>query len=215
MADTRGLQQDELHKKSIAAQIKNHVDSINAVLILANGNAPRVSVGTAYALSTLSTIFPQTPISNIAFMFTNVSSRLHWNFSKETVPDVLRDAPHFVLNNPIALQRKNLKLMDDPNMIQGRAGLRRAVKDAEMETLEVLVDLFDWLDGLAPQPTAEISPRCQNTLILTTQAAAKKAMGSTMKNSPSLHPHRRQHTLQQGYTCMKGKGDSQARQEKM
>ena len=59
LADTRGLQQDEAHKKSIATQIQQHIDSVNAVLILANGTVPRITVGTDYALSTLSAIFPK------------------------------------------------------------------------------------------------------------------------------------------------------------
>ena len=187
MADTRGLQQDELHKKSIAAQIKKHVDSINAVLVLANGTVPRVTVGTDYALSTLSTIFPQTLVNNIAFMFTNVSSRLHWNFSQENVPEVLSGAPHFLLNNPIALQRKYRNLMNDSSMKKRRTDFRSAVKSAEEETLGVLVDLFDWLDRLEPQPTADVVSRYHNTLISTNQAATKKAMGPVVSNSPCLH----------------------------
>ena len=92
LADTRGLQQDELHKKSIASQIKKHIDSVPAILVLANGTVPRVTVGTDYALSTLSAIFPETLASRVAFLFTNVTSPLHWNFSRDTVPDILKDA---------------------------------------------------------------------------------------------------------------------------
>ena len=158
MADTRGLQQDELHKRSIAAQIKEHVDSVTAVLVLANGTVPRVTVGTDYALSTLSTIFPESLANNIAFMFTNVSSPLHWNFSGDTIPDVLKEAPQLLLNNPIALHKKYLKLKGDPNMKKAMSELLRAVKAGEQSALEMLVDLFDWLDGLEPQPTREIFP---------------------------------------------------------
>ena len=205
MADTRGLQQDELHKESIAAQIKEHVDSISAVLVLADGTAPRVTVGTDYALSTLSAIFSQTLVNNIAFMFTNVSSRLHWNFSKETVPDVLSGAPHFLLNNPIALQRKYRNLMNDSSMRKRRTEFRRAVKSAEEETLGVLVDLFDWLDRLEPQPTADVVSRYHNTLVSTNQAVAKPAVGSA-SYSPCSHtalesyPQRSELTVEEGYT---------------
>jgi hypothetical protein len=41
---------------------------------------------------------------------------LYWNFSRDALPDVFKDAPQFLLNNPIALQRRYLKLKDDPNM---------------------------------------------------------------------------------------------------
>jgi len=148
LADTRSAQQDELHKKSITAQIKKHINSITAVLVLANGTVPRITVGTDYALSILSTIFPKIQAKNTAFMFTNVSSPLHWNFSVDTIPEVLEGAPQFFLNNPIALQRKFLELRDDPIMTKGGMDLHNIVKADEKEALEMLVDLFDWLDSL-------------------------------------------------------------------
>ena len=156
MADTRGIQQDGLHKLGVATQDKEHINSIISVLILVHGAVPRVTVGTEDALSTLSSIFPKTLTNNIAFMFTNVTNPLHWNFSGDTIPDILTDAPQFLLNNPIALQKKYLKLKNDPNMKMGSADLRIAVKAGEENALEMLVDLFDWLDGLEPQPTTEI-----------------------------------------------------------
>jgi len=197
LADTRGPQQDELHKRSIARQIKEHIDSITAVLVLANGTVPRVTVGTDYALSTLSAIFPLTLANNIAFIFTNVSSSLHWNFSRDTVPDVLTHAPQFLLNNPIALQRKYLRLKDDPNMKKERVSFRNAVKAGEENALEMLVDLFDWLDGLEPQPTTEIAPlndKSRNVTVITAsthapiaQVAPKKAKHSAVSCSAYLH----------------------------
>ena len=156
MADTRGIQQDELHKKSIATQIKQHIDTVTAVLILANGTVPRVTVGTDYALSTLSAIFPKSLASNIAFMFTNVLTPLHWNFSGDTIPEILKDAPQFIFNNPIALQKKYLKLKDGPSTKKMRTDLRNAVKAGEATALEMLVELYDWLDRLEPLPTVEM-----------------------------------------------------------
>lgn len=176
------MQQDELHKRSIATQIKEHIDSITAILILANGTVPRVTVGTDYALSTLSSMFPKSMAHSVSFMFTNVLSPLHWNFSLETVPSNLRGAPQFLLNNPIALQRKYLKLKDDPKMKKGRAALRNDVKAGEQNALQTLVELFDWLDGLEPQGTTEIVTRSQrrearSTIILPPmdQVVPKKA----------------------------------------
>ena len=94
-------------------------------------------------------------------MFTNVLSPLHWNFSGDTIPDVLKEAPQFLLNNPVALQKKYLKLKDDPHMKTGRAEFRKAVKGGEENALETLVELFDWLDGLEPQPMTNIVPLYQ------------------------------------------------------
>ena len=173
LADTRGLQQDEIHQKSIATQIKNHIDSVNAVLILANGTVPRITVGTDYALSTLSAIFPKTLAENIAFVFTNVSSRLSWNFSQDTVPEVLKNAPQYLLDNPIALQKKYLELKNDQDK-KVRNKLHKAVKAKEQGALETLVDLFDWLDGLTPQPTTAIV-----TLYEKSQSKNTKTLGET------------------------------------
>ena len=76
---------------------------------------------------------------------------------------MLQDAPQFLLNNPIALQKKYLKLKDDPNMKKTKTELRKAVKAGEQSALRMLVDLYDWLDGLEPQQTAEIVEKSQRT----------------------------------------------------
>jgi len=152
LADTRGIQQDELHKKSIVTQIKKDVDAVTAVLILANGTDLRVTVGTDYALSTLSTIFPKSFASNIAFMFTNISSPLHWNFSGDSIPDILRDAPQLSPDNPIAYQKRYAKSKGGRCKKEGQVDL---VKPGAENALEMLAELFDWLDGLEPQTMAE------------------------------------------------------------
>ncbi|KAJ7226853.1 hypothetical protein GGX14DRAFT_530807 [Mycena pura] len=156
LADTRGLQYDERHKKSIATQIQNHIDSVNAVIILANGTVPRITVGTDYALTTLSAIFPKSLAPNIAFMFTNVSSPLSQNFSQDSVPPELNDAPHFFLDNPLALQKKYDTLKKDGKPKRTLDQMTTAVEAGEQRALEMLADVFDWLDGLTPQPTTQI-----------------------------------------------------------
>jgi len=163
LADTRGIEQDELHKKSIATQIEQHVNHVTAVLILANGTVPRVTVGTDYALSTLSAMFPKTLARNTSFLFTNVLGLLHYNFSVDTLPDALKEAPQFLLNNPIALQKKYLELKGQRSMKKGMANFHHAVKAAEQNALEMLVELFDWLDGIEPQPTTELVEKTQKT----------------------------------------------------
>ena len=134
-------------------------------------------------------------------MFTNVSSPLHWNFSGDTIPEPLQDAPQFLLNNPIALQKKYQKLKDDPNVKKGRPDLRKAVKAGEENALEMMVDFFDWLDGLKPQPTTgifppiEVPPKIPNPPIEVppkipnppTPRPVGKAKNSVVSLSPCLH----------------------------
>ena len=134
------------------------MDSITAVLVLANGTVTRSTGGLQYAFSTQSTIFPKTLANNIAFIFTNIAGPLSRNFSEDTIPEVLKGAPQFELDNPIALQRKYLKLKDDylklkddPNMEQMMITLRNEVKDGKQTALKMLVELFDWLGSLESQ----------------------------------------------------------------
>jgi len=51
--------------------------------------------------------------------------------SGNTLPDVLENAPQFLLDNPIALQRKYLKLKDDIKTKNRRAEMRKTVKAGE------------------------------------------------------------------------------------
>jgi hypothetical protein len=142
------------------AQIEKHFGSLTAILVLANGTLPRITVGTHYALSTLAAILPDNLANNIAFVLTNVSNPLYQNFSGDTVPDILKDVPKFLLDNPIPLQKKYLQLRDAPYMKQRRTEMRKTVKTGEERALEMLVDLFDWLDGREQHPTTETVSLC-------------------------------------------------------
>jgi len=113
----------------------------------------------------------------------------------ESVPPVLQGAPQFLLNNPIALQRKYLKLKDDPNMKKKRVDLRKAVKAGEEQGLGVLVKLFDWLDGLEPQRMAKIVEKSQKIKAKTAdrlapmdRVAPMKAKNSAVSCLPCLNP---------------------------
>ena len=167
MADTRGIHQDELHKEKIAASIQNHLDSVTAVLILANGSVPHITVGMDYALATLTALFPKTLAKNIALLFTHSSTHLSLNFVQDAIPEILKGVPQFLLDNPIALQKKFLdnpitfqkqlrELQDGRNSKEMWKEMPKEVKNAEQRALEMLVELFDWLDGLEPQPTTDI-----------------------------------------------------------
>jgi len=169
-----------------------YCDSVTAVLILANGTVPRVIVGIDYALSTLSNLFPKSLASNIAFMWTNISSPLHLNFSWDTVPDVLKDAPLFLFNNPIALQKKYLRLRDSPHVKTGTASFCKAVKASEESALDMLVELFDWLDGLEPQPTTVGNVNAiADTHPPMDQTVASEANHPAVSSSTCLHLARR------------------------
>ena len=109
-----------------------------------------------YAFAALSALFPKTLAKNVAFLFTHSSTSLSLNLAQGAIPEILKEAPQFLLDNPIALQRKFLKFKDDPNKKEMRKELQKDVMYAEWRALEMLVDLFDWLDGLEPQSTTDI-----------------------------------------------------------
>jgi len=148
LADTGSIQHDELYKKSITELITKHIDSITAVLVLANGTVPRSTM-----LSTLSAVFRKPLTNNVAFMFTNISSPLSLNFCQDTIPATFKGSPQLHIDNPICLQKRYLWLKDDQGMKHMRAGMREEVRAAEQGALNVLVDLFEWADGLDPLPT--------------------------------------------------------------
>jgi tRNA U34 5-carboxymethylaminomethyl modifying GTPase MnmE/TrmE len=157
LADTRGLAQDEIHKETIAKAIQESVVTVNAVLILANGTNPRLGVATDYALTTLSAIFPRTLIDNIGILFTNVSSPLSWNFEASSLPSGLQNATQFLLDNPLALRKKYDEIK--PTLSKNPAKLKTlqaAVRDGHRKALEMLADMFNWIDGLEPQATKDI-----------------------------------------------------------
>ena len=159
LADTRGLQKDKEHKQSITTAIRDNIPEVTAVIILANGTNPRLGVATEYAITTLCSIFPRTLIRNIGILFTNVSSPLSWNFNVDTLSVELRGAKRFLIDNPLAMQKKYLKMAGgkiDENDQDILDGLEPAVNAGHQATLNTLVKIFNWLNGLEPQATKEI-----------------------------------------------------------
>ena len=123
--------------------------------------------------------------NNIAFLFSNASNHLALNFSQDAIPERLKDAPQFLFDNPIALQKRYLQVKDNPGKKKARRDMRKVVMSAEQKAFDMLVGLFDWLDGLEPQPTTEIialyeksqtiAAKITNTLAQMDQTAAKMA----------------------------------------
>jgi len=140
----------------IVTEIEKHIDSVSAVLVLVNAIAPRITMPMDYALSALSALFPKTLANNIAFVSTNSRSLLSWNLSKDDIPKGLKDAPQFFLDNPIALQKRYLRLKNDLTSKQMNMELLKVVQPGEERALDMLVKLFGWLDGLESHPVTEI-----------------------------------------------------------
>ena len=118
------------------AYIKKHVDSVDAVLILANATVIAGGV-----LHTLSTILPKPLANNIGIVFTNASSPFSLDFSRHTVPEAFWSAPQFVLEHPTKiLNNVNEKWVFQKNL--SSIEVQRA-RNAERGTLGMLVKLFN------------------------------------------------------------------------
>ncbi|KAJ7629668.1 hypothetical protein DFH06DRAFT_1225080 [Mycena polygramma] len=156
LADTRGIQQDELHKKAIATEIKEQVTVVHAVLILTNGTQPRLSVSTEYALTTLSSIFPKSLADNISLFFTMCSNPLSINFTDDAVPPSLVTAPQLYIDNPLSLLHKYREMEANGQHKRQLPAAKKRVRASEAAALDTMVEFFDWLDDRQPQPTTDI-----------------------------------------------------------
>jgi hypothetical protein len=139
LAGIHDIEQDEIRKEVMVRFIEQHVESISAVLILAVDDIP---LPMEYTFSSLSAIFPKSLANNIAFVFTIRWDPLTWKFSEKMVPATLKSSPVFRFCNPITHEKDFLNV---------EIKLQR-----EQSALETLVNLFNWLDDLEPQPATEI-----------------------------------------------------------
>lgn len=139
-----------------------HSKTITAVLVFTNGTVLRDTGDLRYALSTLAAVFPDGLANNIALMLTNVADHFSSNFSQDTIPGVLKGARQFQIDNPVALQKRYLKVKGDRKMKNRVTKMSHAVKTSERKALKMLVALFDWLDGLEPQATTKRQVRRQS-----------------------------------------------------
>ena len=148
-ASTHGLQKDEENKDSIASAIRDNIPIVTAVIILVNGTNPRPTAATDYTISTLCSIFPRTLADNIGVLFTNVQDIYKCIFDMNSLPPELQQAKNFCIDNPVALYENT----------RGRRKKKRSenwINDDHAVAVEILVDIFQWLDGLRSQATTEI-----------------------------------------------------------
>jgi Predicted GTPase len=156
LADTRGLAYDDEHKSSIVQAIRDKIQTIDGVLIVANGTIERLPVATDYALTTLASIFPRSVVDNVAFIFTMVSNPLGFNFKLDSLPEHLKKAKYYLLENPI-VQYKRLRLQATlPQSAMNLNKTRQTIDKNYLTSMAMLVKLFGWLDQREPRQTTAI-----------------------------------------------------------
>lgn len=157
LCDTRGIDQDSLHKASIASAIRDHVTRLDAIIIMANGTNERLTVPTDYALNTLSAMFPASIAQNIGFLFTMVDNPLTWNFQPTSLPPCLHNAELWAIQNPLALVVKYREQQTLGRVTGKKAKVFEKILDDSYKTaLDTLNAMFTWLDERVACPTTEI-----------------------------------------------------------
>ncbi|KAJ4000672.1 hypothetical protein F5050DRAFT_1803869 [Lentinula boryana] len=159
LADTRGIDMDNEHKAAIANAIKKHFETIDAVIILANGTLARLGAATEYALTTISGMFPNSIVDNIAFIFTMVSDPTMFNFDRASLPVELRKAKIWSINNPFAQWIKyQEKLAQDPPTVDEDIleEMNESVHRSYTKALKMFAQVFQFLDKCKIQPTNSI-----------------------------------------------------------
>jgi hypothetical protein len=162
LADTRGFAYDEQHKASFVQAIHDNIPVIDGVLIVVNGTNERLQVATDYALATLASIFPNSIVDNIAFIFTMVPNRLNFNFQLDSLPEGLRKANFHYLDNPIALMRKYNQVKQEslrgtqPQLARNLERTWERVHKTHNTSIAMLSRFFRWLDERETKQTTDI-----------------------------------------------------------
>ncbi|QRV81484.1 AIG1 domain-containing protein [Ceratobasidium sp. AG-Ba] len=155
LADTRGIEQDNKHKANINKAIQEHIETLDAVIILANGSVERLAAATDYTLRVITTMFPHSILDNIGFVFTN-SDDLSLNFQVDSLPEELRQSKRWLIQNPLAMlkdYRAASAVMDDHTRVRK---MKRQLQNYYDDSVETLTGWMDWLDERKVQPTHEI-----------------------------------------------------------
>ncbi|KAJ3727369.1 hypothetical protein DFJ43DRAFT_1041170 [Lentinula guzmanii] len=159
LADTRGIDMDNEHKAAIANAIKKHFETIDAVIILANGTLARLGAATAYALTTISGMFPNSIVDNIAFIFTMVPDPTMFNFDRASLPVELKKAKIWSINNPFAQWIKyQERLAQGPPTVDEDIleEMNESVHRSYTKALKMFAQVFQFLDKCKIQPTNSI-----------------------------------------------------------
>jgi hypothetical protein len=156
LADTRGPDQDAAHRASIVEAIRNRVNTIDAVIVVANGTQERLGVSTEYALAEIGSMFPRSIRENIGFMFTHVADPLSMNFCLSSLPYGLQDARTWTIQNPLAQFVKYKKYIAE-NRPQGEVEYLWSVILRNYDaTVSTLIHFIHWVDSCKAQPTKAI-----------------------------------------------------------
>ncbi|KAG8768862.1 hypothetical protein FRC12_005319 [Ceratobasidium sp. 428] len=147
------ITKDSPSMKDISADIKAGVDSIDAVMVVADGHAPGFP---QTAFTAIMEMFPRTIAENIGFISAN-SDWMDWKSQAGSLPPELRNIKHWHLHNPLT----TLKLYSKVKKV--RPDDKLAVEELldEVEThynraVKALDSWVEWIDSRTARLTDEV-----------------------------------------------------------
>ncbi|KAG8754423.1 hypothetical protein FRC11_006670 [Ceratobasidium sp. 423] len=157
LADTRGTGEDNKHRERIYRAVKEHVTTIDGIMIVANGRIERLTAATGYTWETLATLFPRSIKDNIGFIFTNVDAPDKLLLQKTSLPPELQTARSWRLDNPLSRHRNYLdRIHDLTESDKQRSRLVKRLEEDYEDTVESLDNWLEWLDKREAIPSAAI-----------------------------------------------------------
>ncbi|GAW05162.1 hypothetical protein LENED_007002 [Lentinula edodes] len=186
LAGDRGIHKDTEQMTAIVHAITENFDAIDAIVILACGHVPRLGLSTHYTMNALSNMLPKSLSDNVAFIFTMVSSTLMLSFDTNWLPQELRTAHTWSIDNPSSLWFKYQKRLTKEPLLE--EDLREDMKEISHRGFEratkTLSQFFQYLDKRKVQPTqpvlelynisVDIETRISNTITRISQAEEKR-----------------------------------------
>ncbi|PVF95055.1 hypothetical protein CPB86DRAFT_817516 [Serendipita vermifera] len=147
-------------QKAISREIKNGLLDVDAILMVVNGTHIRPSTAYNQALQSVSAILPASFSQNIGFLLTNCDISTA-NFDMNELPEEHQDAFSCHLQNPIPLLRKYEEAEKKKNIRGCKLKLlQRNAAKAFLDSLDIVDDLFDWLDSRTRQSGKTIVDLC-------------------------------------------------------
>ncbi|KAJ3815210.1 hypothetical protein F5876DRAFT_31223 [Lentinula aff. lateritia] len=186
LADGCGIHKDTEHMAAIVHAIAENFNAIDGIVILACGHVPRLGLSTHYTMNALSNMLPKFLSDNVAFIFTMVSSPLMLSFDTDWLPQELRTAHTWSIDNPSALWFKYQKrLTEEPPLEEDhREEMNEISHRAFKRATKTLSQFFQYLDKRKVQPTqpvlelykisVDIETRISNTIARISQAEDKR-----------------------------------------
>ncbi|KAJ3822703.1 hypothetical protein F5878DRAFT_621643 [Lentinula raphanica] len=154
LGDPRGIEIDFQNRNAIVKAIQRHFETVNAIIILANGSLYH-TMGVEFVIKTISHIFPHSIANNIAFVLTMVDDPTMIVFDRSYLPDELKDAKVWGINNPFSLWMKyQKKIAENPRTLPEDflEEMNDSIHRDYPKTLTTLSEVFQFLDKCEVQP---------------------------------------------------------------